>query len=112
MTDCADAGRLMGHQLFKSGNAGSGSTTVFTTDKGSRPILATMFQAIRICNMTLQNIHLLEADQVTIDDYTAQAHYVRAFAHFELFRFWGVNAISYQSIGSRRPMGYSTFIKT
>lgn len=89
MTDCADAGRLMGHQLFKSGNAGSGSTTVFTTDKGSRPILATMFQAIRICNMTLQNIHLLEADQVTIDDYTAQAHYVRAFAHFELFRFWG-----------------------
>lgn len=39
--------------------------------------------------MTLENIKLLQADQVTIDDYTAQAHFVRAFAHFELFRIWG-----------------------
>jgi hypothetical protein len=48
-----------------------------------------MFTAIRICNMTLKNIKLLQADQTLIDDYTAQAHFVRAFAHFELFRIWG-----------------------
>jgi len=32
---------------------------------------------------------MLQADQADIDDLIAQAHFVRAFAHFELFRIWG-----------------------
>lgn len=88
VTDCADMGRYMEGQTFKSGQV-SAFVNKFTYDKARRPILGSMFTIIRICNMTLENIHLLQADQVTIDDYTAQAHFVRAFAHFELFRIWG-----------------------
>ncbi len=88
LTDCADMGRYMEGQTFKSGQV-SAFVNKFTYDGDRRPILASMFIAIRICNMTLENIHLLEADQVEIDDFTAQAHFVRAFAHFELFRIWG-----------------------
>jgi len=88
LTDCADMGRYMEGQTFKSGQV-SAFVNKFTYDRARRPILGSLFTAIRICNMTLQNIKLLQADQVTIDDYTAQAHFVRAFAHFELFRIWG-----------------------
>lgn len=88
ITDCADQGRYMEGQTFKSGQV-SAFVNKFTYDRARRPILGSLFTAIRICNMTLENIHMLEADQVIIDDYTAQAHFVRAFAHFELFRIWG-----------------------
>jgi hypothetical protein len=88
ITDCADMGRYMEGQTFKSGQVIS-IINKFTYDRVRRPILGTMFSSIRICNMTLQNIKLLKADQAIIDDYTAQAHFVRAFCHFELFRIWG-----------------------
>ncbi|NEW81731.1 MAG: RagB/SusD family nutrient uptake outer membrane protein [Mariniphaga sp.] len=88
LTDAADMGRYMEGQTFKSGQV-SAFVNKFTYDRARRPILGSMFTAIRICNMTLENIKLLQADQVTIDDYTGQAHFVRAFAHFELFRIWG-----------------------
>jgi hypothetical protein len=88
ITDCADMGRYMEGQTLKSGQV-SAFVNKFTYDRARRPILGSMFTAIRICNMTLKNIKMLKADQVIIDDYTAQAHFVRAFAHFELFRIWG-----------------------
>lgn len=88
MTDCADMGRYMEGQTFKSGQV-SAFVNKFTYDRARRPILGSLFTAIRVCNMTLENIHMLEADPVIIDDYTAQAHFVRAFCHFELFRIWG-----------------------
>ncbi|MCX6222892.1 MAG: RagB/SusD family nutrient uptake outer membrane protein [Bacteroidia bacterium] len=88
LTDCADQGRVMNGQTIKGGLMAS-TLDGYTRLVDSRPVLAVMFKLIRICNMTLENIHLLEADQVIIDDYTAQAHFVRAFAHFELFRLWG-----------------------
>ena len=88
ITDCADMGRYMEGQTLKSGQV-SAFVNKFTYDRARRPILGSMFTAIRVCNMTLENIHLLQADQVEIDDFTAQAHFVRAFAHFELFRIWG-----------------------
>lgn len=93
-TDCADNARLGNPQAIKTGLF-SPYVNLFTYDRTGRPILGAMFQVIYVCNMTLQNIHLLHSDQVTIDDYTAQAHFVRAFAHFELFRFWG--AMPYQT---------------
>lgn len=88
ITDCADMGRVMEGQTLKSGQV-SAFVNKFTYDPARRPILGSMFTCIRICNMTLENIKMLQADQNIIDDYTAQAHFVRAFCHFELFRIWG-----------------------
>ena len=88
LTDCADMGRYMEGQTFKSGQV-SAFVNKFTYDRARRPILGSMFTAIRICNLTLENIKLLQTDQAIIDQYTAEAHFVRAFAHFELFRIWG-----------------------
>ncbi|MCE1199226.1 MAG: RagB/SusD family nutrient uptake outer membrane protein, partial [Marinilabiliales bacterium] len=88
ITDCADMGRYMEGQTLKSGSV-SAFINKFTYDPARRPILGSLFTCIRICNMTLQNISKLKADQIIIDDYTAQAHFVRAFCHFELFRIWG-----------------------
>jgi hypothetical protein len=88
ITDCADMGRYMEGQTFKSGQVIS-IINKFTYDRARRPILGSMFSSIRICNMTLKNIDLMPADQVFKDDIKAQAHFVRAFCHFELFRIWG-----------------------
>ncbi|MBC8005886.1 MAG: RagB/SusD family nutrient uptake outer membrane protein [Verrucomicrobia bacterium] len=88
MTDCADMGRYMESQTFKSGQV-SAFVNKFTYDRARRPILGSMFTAIRTCNLSLKNIHMLQADQADIDDLIAQAHFVRAFAHFELFKIWG-----------------------
>jgi len=89
-TDAADQGRQMQVHTFKSGNASFVSR--FTYDGKRRPILSSMFKDIRICNMALKNIHYLEennVDEVEINDLKGQAHFVRAFCHFELFRLWG-----------------------
>jgi hypothetical protein len=88
MTDCCDQGRYMEGQTFKSGQV-SAFVNKFTYDPARRPILGSMFTVIRICNIALANIKMLQADQADIDDFTAQAHFVRAFAHFELFKIWG-----------------------
>ena len=98
ITDCADMGRYMEGQTLKSGQV-SAFVNKFTYDRARRPILGSLFTAIRICNLTLENIKKLEADQVIIDDYTAQAHFVRAFAHFELFRIWGAMPYLTKSLG-------------
>jgi len=88
MTDCADMGRYMEGHTFKSGQV-SAFVNKFTYDRARRPILGAMFVAIRTSNIALANIKMLQADQADIDDLIAQAHFVRAFAHFELFRIWG-----------------------
>lgn len=88
ITDCADMGRYMEGQTFKSGQV-SAFVNKYTYDRARRPILGSMFVAIRTCNLALKNIKMLQADQADIDDLIAQAHFVRAFAHFELFRLWG-----------------------
>jgi hypothetical protein len=91
ITDAADQGRYMEGHNFKSGSVSS-FVSKFTYDGKRRPILSSMFTDIRICNMTLQNIHYLEesgVDPVEINDFKGQAHFIRAFCHFELMRIWG-----------------------
>ena len=89
LTDMSDPGRLMEGQSVKGGQVSS-IVNKYTYDTSRRPILASMFYSIRICNLALQNIHLLkDATQADIDDYTAQAHFIRAFSHFTLFKIWG-----------------------
>lgn len=88
-TDMSDAGRRSTAQPIKGGLIAD-QLFKFCNDGAYRPILNSMFIVIRKCNTTLQNIGLLQdAKQEDIDDFIAQAHLARAFAHFELVRIWG-----------------------
>ncbi len=49
-----------------------------------------MWRAIRIANITLEKINLIQnGTPENIDDLKAQAFFVRGFCHFEAFRGWG-----------------------
>lgn len=86
MTETADMGRLP--SAIKQGEIEA--TIHWYTTHRVAPILTSMFMDIRICNTALQNIHLLKnVDQKIIDDFKAQAHFVRAYGHFALLRLWG-----------------------
>jgi hypothetical protein len=96
LTDMSDAGRMRENQIIKSGLMGSlvdyftYESAISSVTGNQRPILGASFSVIRKCNMALEKIHLLtDADQQTIDDFKAQAHFARAFAHFTLFKVWG-----------------------
>lgn len=89
LTDAADQGRYMEGHTFKSGQV-SAFVNKFTYDGKRRPILESMFMCIRICNTTLERIdQLKDAKEEDKNDLIAQAHFVRAFCHFELMRIWG-----------------------
>lgn len=65
------------------------------------PILSSMFMVIRTCNTTIKNINMLtDATQEDMDDLIAQAYFARAFAHFELVRWWGGMPYITKVIGS------------
>ncbi|NEW80830.1 MAG: RagB/SusD family nutrient uptake outer membrane protein [Mariniphaga sp.] len=91
MTDMSDNGRQYESQSIKGGQMG-GTVDKFAGPVSAKnlPILPSMFECIRICNMTLKNVGMLQdAQQVDIDDLIGQAHFIRAYAHFALFRIWG-----------------------
>lgn len=89
LTDMSDMGRLMDSQVIKSGQI-SAIINKMTYDQARRPILGSMFNIIRICNLSLKNISKLkDVNDVDVNDFRGQAHFIRAFAHFELFRLWG-----------------------
>ncbi|WP_025761218.1 RagB/SusD family nutrient uptake outer membrane protein [Dyadobacter tibetensis] len=89
LTDMSDMGRLMDAQVIKNGSI-SAIINKMTYDPARRPILGAMFSIIRICNTTLANIHMLkEVSPVDINDFKGQAHFIRAFAHFQLVKLWG-----------------------
>jgi hypothetical protein len=91
LTDAGDQGRYMEGHTFKAGQV-SAFVNKFTYDGKRRPILESMFKDIRICNIALKNIHFLEennVEAVEINDLKGQAHFVRAYCHFALFKLWG-----------------------
>jgi hypothetical protein len=99
LTDMSDMGRVMDAQVIKSGQI-SAIINKMTYDPARRPILGSMFSIIRKCNMTLKNIGMLkDASPADINDFKGQAHFIRAFAHFELFRLWGPMPYINQVIG-------------
>ncbi len=68
MTDMSDNGRQYESQSIKAGQMG-GTVDKFAGPVSSKnmPILPSMFECIRVCNMTLQNINKLQdAQQVDI----------------------------------------------
>jgi starch-binding outer membrane protein, SusD/RagB family len=100
MTDMSDIGRVYGIQTIKAGIMGS-SVNSFTYNTGARPILGSMFRVIRLSNIALENIGMLkDGSPDDVNDMIAQAHFVRAFAHFTLFRFWGPMPYLTKSLGS------------
>lgn len=89
MTDFCDNGREREHQPIKTGNMGNNITLLYD-DINQRPQFTPMFRIIRICNTALKNVNRLkDIDQAERDDIIGQAHFVRAFAHYNLFRWWG-----------------------
>ena len=97
LTDMSDY-KGSGLQISMKGGVMGSHADKFTT--GGFGIVAAMFKIIRECNITLQNINKLQdASQEDKDDLVAQAHFVRAFAHFSLFRFYG--ALPY----IKKPLG-------
>lgn len=89
LTDLTDGGRIREHQIIKGGQMGS-LIYIFYDDHQQRPHITTMFRIIRVCNTALNKINLLKnVEQQEIDYLLAQIHFVRAFAHFALFRLWG-----------------------
>lgn len=102
MTDAADQGRYMESHTFKSGSCSF--INKFTYDGNRRPILESMFTSIRISNMTLEKIDMLQdASQEDKDDLIAQAHFVRAFCHFTLNRLWGPMPYITKALGPDDP---------
>ena len=89
MTDLCDGGWIREEQTIKGGQMGN-LIRFFYDATAQRPILKTMFRVIRVCNVSLQKIGgLKDVSQEEIDDIIAQIYFVRAYAHFNLFRFWG-----------------------
>ena len=81
LTDMIDMPRLTG-LAFKQGS--SGLDNLIIACRGG------LFKCIRICNATLLNINKLkDGDQSAIEDMIAQAYFVRAYSHFELFKYYG-----------------------
>jgi len=91
LTDNADMDRFEFYESFKHGiMTGSRGANWFIAEYPRRPIMKSMFIVIRKCNMTLRNIGMLKnGTQEDIDDMIAQAHLLRAFAHFTLVKGWG-----------------------
>lgn len=90
MTDMSDNCLRQEGTVIKGGSMG-GIIDYFTyAVTGGSAILKSMFYVIRNCNLSLTKVNMLtDAAQEDIDDIIAQAHFLRAFANFELFRWWG-----------------------
>ncbi|MDR2473344.1 MAG: RagB/SusD family nutrient uptake outer membrane protein [Tannerella sp.] len=85
--ETADMGR-MNRQPIKQGDI-EANLQWFTTYRVA-PILNSMFKTIRISNVALNNIYMLkDVNEGVVNDFKAQAYFVRAYSHFALFRLWG-----------------------
>lgn len=99
-TDATDVARSREGHTMKNGQMGAlVRRFCYQTDPGI-PILGAMFLVIRKSNKVLENINrLTDISQEEKDDFIAQAHFARAFAHFTLFRFWGPMPYLTKSLG-------------
>jgi len=89
-TDMCDQGRYMEGQAWKSGNMSETIVSKLCYDGQRRPVLGACFDDIRICNITLDNVHRVEdASDDIKNDFRGQAHFFRAYFHWTLFRLWG-----------------------
>ena len=104
LTDMCDMTRI---QRCQPGKQGDGSTVIYAVGYNSDASSKTAkvpysWKSIRVANMTIRNIDMLQdATDREKKDLLAQAYFVRAYCHFELFRLYG--SLPYTVIVS--PMG-------
>jgi hypothetical protein len=104
VTDAADMGRYMEGQAWKSGNMSETIVNKLTYDGARNPVLASAFLCIRIANIAIRKVDLIEdATQEEKDDLRAQAYFVRALCHFTLFKWWGPMPHLTTVIGAEDP---------
>lgn len=93
-TDAADCGRLwVTQQNFKQCNLNQDLIEMVTFDTSradNKPLAFAMFQMIRQCNLTIENINNCKnATEQELDDLLGQAYIIRGYCHFVLCRFFG-----------------------
>ncbi len=89
LTDMCDMCRMQNAQPHKRGINGVGfGNRVGTFSQAPR--LSASWKAIRVANLTIQNIDMVEGiTDSERNDFLGQAYFIRAFCHFELFRMYG-----------------------
>lgn len=89
LTDMVDMARIQNSQSFKKGESSSRLANLWGSYGNSRRVAAS-WAAIRVCCLTIANIdRVKDISETERYDFLAQAHFIRAFCHFELFRFYG-----------------------
>ena len=92
LTDMCDMSRI---QRSQPGKQGDGSTLIWAIGYNSESASKTAkvsysWKCLRVCNTAIANIdRIQDATQKEKEDLLAQAYFVRAFIHFELFRIYG-----------------------
>ena len=92
LTDMCDMTRI---QRCQPGKQGDGSTVIYAVGYNSDASSKTAkvpysWKSIRVANMAIRNIDMLQdATDREKKDLLAQAYFVRAYCHFELFRLYG-----------------------
>ncbi len=92
LTDICDMTRI---QRCQPGKMGDGSQVTWAVGYNSDAASKTAkvpysWKVIRVCNMAIEKIDMLQdATEREKEDLLAQAYFVRAYAHFELFRLYG-----------------------
>ena len=87
MTDIADAGRQnLRSQTIKLGVLGENNA--FVDDR--MPIFQAMFRCIRVANMCLEKIDMIQdGTPEEIEDILGQSYFIRAWAHMTLCNYFG-----------------------
>lgn len=92
LTDMCDMSRLQRTQPVKQGDGANAIWTIgYNSDSASKTAkVSYTWKVIRVCNMAISKIDMLQdATDREKTDLLAQAYFVRAYAHFELFRLYG-----------------------
>ncbi|MCQ2114574.1 MAG: RagB/SusD family nutrient uptake outer membrane protein [Bacteroidales bacterium] len=94
LTDMCDMSRIQRCQPVKQGDGAQSTWAVgYNTGDANAPNVAKVpntMKSIRVCNIALQKIDMLQdASESEKNDLVAQAYFVRAYCHLELFRLYG-----------------------
>jgi hypothetical protein len=94
LTDMCDKTRIQRAQPIKLGTGSEATHWIgYAEADANYPNNARVpntWKSIRVCNMALEKVHLIQdCTEAERNDLIAQAYFVRAFCHFELFRLYG-----------------------
>lgn len=89
-TELSDLGKTEWGLSWKQGILGQSWVYVLTYDMARRPILGSMLNVTRVCNITLEKADMVQDGTVEdMADIKGQAYFFRGFCSFTMQRFWG-----------------------